>query len=55
MDSNIVSLSLPPEGVFDSFEALDVFTKKYAKSAGYTVIIGKSERRKGRILRYINC
>jgi hypothetical protein len=54
MDSNIVSLSLLPEGVFNSFKALDMFTKEYAKSAGYTIIIRKSERRKGRILRYIN-
>jgi hypothetical protein len=32
MDSNIVSLSLLLEGVFDSFKALDVFTKEYTNS-----------------------
>ena len=55
MNSNIVSLSLPPEGVFNTFEALDSFTKEYTKSAGYTVVVGKSEKRNGRVLKFINC
>ena len=54
MDPNITPLSLPPEGIYESFEALNTYTKEYTRSAGYTVIIGKSERRKGQQLKYIN-
>jgi hypothetical protein len=48
-------LSLPPEGEFDSYEAVYAFAQAHAKSALYAFVVGKADRRKGRVLRYLNC
>jgi hypothetical protein len=48
-------LSLPPEGVFDSFEALESVCQAHAKSAGYAFTTHKSERRKGRWIKTLIC
>ena len=49
-----MSLSLPPEGIFDNFKGLDTFYIEYTILVDYTVIIDKSELRKGHALKYIN-
>jgi len=48
-------LSLPPERDFDSYEELLQFAQAHAKSALYALVIGKSERRKGRMIRILVC
>ena len=48
-------LSLPPEGCFDSYEALFTSAQQHAKSALYAFTIGNSERRNGKIIRIILC
>jgi len=53
--SCILPLSLPPERDFDSYEELLQFAQSHTKSALYAFVIGKSERRKGRIIRILVC
>jgi len=51
----ILPLSLPPKRDFNSYEELLQFAQSHAKSALYAFVIGKSERRKGRIIRILVC
>jgi len=53
--ANIKPLSLPLEGLFDSYEALFNSAQQYAKDALYAFVIGKTDRRKGRIIRILTC
>ena len=46
--TNIEPLSLPPEGVFQSFDALFLSLQEHGILAGCAYIIKKSERRDGR-------
>jgi hypothetical protein len=54
MLANIEPLSLPSKSTFDSFDQLLCYAQTYAKSAGYA-FTSKSELRKGRQVRYLNC
>jgi hypothetical protein len=48
-------LSLPPQALFDSYDALLQSIQQHAKSAGYAFTTSKSERRKGKRLIYMGC
>jgi hypothetical protein len=49
MATNIKPLSLPPKGVFQSFNALFSSLQKYGILAGYTYITKKSKQKKRKI------
>jgi hypothetical protein len=55
MATNIEPLSLPPEGVFQSFDALFSSLQEYGILAGCAYITKKSERREGRWIKTIAC
>jgi hypothetical protein len=46
-------INLPPEGIFDSFDALFESVQTQGISVGCAYIIGKSKHRKGRWIRFI--
>jgi hypothetical protein len=48
-------LSLPLEASFDSYDLLYNAAQAYTKLAGYSFVTGKSERRKGRLLKVLHC
>jgi hypothetical protein len=51
----ITSLSLPLEGVFDTFDADFRSCQDYAKLAGYSFTIGKSDKKQGRAIKILIC
>jgi hypothetical protein len=51
----VAPLSLLSEASFDSFDSLYASAQAYAKLAGYAFVTEKSERRKGRILKFLHC
>ena len=53
--AEIQSLSLPPEGEFQTFEALLTACQEHAKAAGYAFVKANSEKRSGRYIKTINC
>ena len=53
--AEIEALSLPSEGVFRSFQTLFDSVQAHRKLAGYALIVKKSERRKGKWLKVLNC
>ena len=53
MATNIEPLSLPPEGVFQSFDSLFLSLQEHRISAGCVYIIKNSERRDGRWIKTI--
>jgi hypothetical protein len=52
---DITPLSLPPEGSFPLFEALLDSVQAHTRAVGYAFVTGKSKRRKGRIIKVLNC
>ena len=52
--ADILSLSLPPERSYRSFEELYTAAQAHAKLAGYAFMTGKSESRKGRKLKLLH-
>jgi hypothetical protein len=53
--TQITPLSLPPEGIFDSFELLYAACQRHAKAAGYAFVTAKSEKRGGRVIKTLAC
>ena len=53
--ADILSLSLPPERSYRSFEELYTAAQAHAKLAGYAFVTSKSKSRKGRKLKFLHC
>ena len=53
--ASIIPLSLPPEGVFHSFDQLLDTCQQHARLAGYAFITAKSEKRNGRVIKTLIC
>jgi hypothetical protein len=53
--AEIEALSLPPEAAFRSYQALFDSVQAHGKLAGYALIVKKSETRKGKCLKVLNC
>ena len=53
--AEIQELSIPPEGLYNSFGELFSACQRHAKMAGYAFSNGSSNKRYGRCIKYINC
>ncbi|KAI1004030.1 hypothetical protein K3495_g4180 [Podosphaera aphanis] len=53
--AEIKKLSIPSEGIFESFAELFSACQQHAKMAGYAFSVSKSEKRCGRFIKHINC
>jgi hypothetical protein len=49
--ASIALLSLPPKGIFDSFELLYTACQHHARLAGYAFTTAKSKKRQGRVIK----
>jgi hypothetical protein len=53
--ASITPLSLPPEGIFESFDQLLNACQQYARLAGYAFTTAKSEKRHGKVIKTLIC
>lgn len=53
--ASITPLSLPPEGIFESFDQLFDTCQQHARLAGYAFTTAKSEKRYGKVIKTLIC